>query len=82
MSKYFKVIAKGGHLGAGNSAELVFYIKAKDAIVAMTKVKNMPAVKHDKSNAISSVSIISEDEYNNNIATRSAYDAYNNRENI
>lgn len=80
MLKYFRVKAVGGHMGAGNGAELIFYIKAKDAIAAMTKVRNMPAVKHNKNNAISSVSQISEEEYKRGRENNySAYDTYGNR---
>ena len=82
MLKHFKVKARGGHVGAGNDIELTFYVEAKDILSAMKKVRNMPAVKHDKGNAILSALPISEEEYSEGIVTRSAYDAYNNRENI
>lgn len=80
MQKFFKVKAKGGHMGAGNEAELIFYIKAKDAIEAMNKVRRMPAVKHNKENAILGVLAISEEEYNQGRKDYSAYDVYGNRE--
>ena len=80
MQKFFKVKAKGGHVGAGNDAELIFYIKAKDAIEAMNKVRRMPAVKHNKGSAISSVLTISEEEYKQGRDGYSAYDIYGNKE--
>ena len=74
--KFFKIMARGGHVGAGHEAELVFYIKAGDVLSAINKVRHMPAVKHDKRNVITKVIIISEEEYNNGRKEKSAYDVY------
>ena len=46
--KYYKVHALRGHLGAGRSAEIIFYIKAPHITKAIEITKNMPAVKHSK----------------------------------
>ena len=77
--KFWKVTARGGHVGAGNTAELVFYIKAPNAIGASDAVKRFPAVKHHKNNAILKVVEITGAEYLENLSGYSAYDRYNNR---
>lgn len=77
--KFWKVTARGGHVGAGNTTELVFYIKAPNAIRASDAVKRFPAVKHHKNNAILKVVEITEVEYLENLSGYSAYDRYNNR---
>lgn len=77
--KFWQVTARGGHVGAGNATELVFYIKAPNAIRASDAVKKFPAVKHHKHNAILKVVEITETEYLENLSGYSAYDRYNNR---
>lgn len=44
--KYFKVYANRGHLGAGKSGEIIFYIKAKQICDAVRQAQKMPGVKH------------------------------------
>lgn len=77
--KFWKVTARGGHVGAGSATELVFYIKAPNAIRASDAVKRFPAVKHHKNNAILKVVEITETEYLENLSGYSAYDRYNNK---
>ena len=57
MNKYYKVIAKGGHRGRSKCGELVFYVKAPDAYVAMQKAKRFPAVKHHRETPFSVVEV-------------------------
>ena len=59
--KYFKVHALKGHLGAGKSAEIIFYIKAPHIANAIKIAKSMPTVKHSK--FIISAKEISDTEY-------------------
>lgn len=75
--RYYKIKARGGHVGAGKSVELTFYIKAPNYSSAMQQVRNMPAVQHNRGDAILSVCQISEEEYNKNRENYSAYDVYN-----
>lgn len=80
MKRYYKVYARGGHVGAGNEVELVFYIEAKDMLTAIKQAKNMPCVKHNKQNAITKAIVITEEEYNEGRAdSKSAYAIYNNK---
>lgn len=46
--KYFKVYTNRGHLGAGKSGEIFFYIKAKQICDAVEYAQKMPAVKHSQ----------------------------------
>ena len=46
--KYYKVICQRGHCGCGKSLDIVFYIKANDAVDAFYKARKMPAVKHTR----------------------------------
>lgn len=77
--KYYKVTARGGHVGAGNIIPLTFYFKAKDMHDAIKQARNMPCVKHDKSDVITNAKEISKEEYEQSIDGYSAYDVYNNR---
>ena len=79
-NKFWKVVARGGHVGAGNAAELIFYIEAPDALRANDAVRRFPAVKHHKNNAILKIVEITEEEYLENLSGYSAYDRYNNRD--
>lgn len=60
---YYKVSCKYGHSGTGKYRDIVFYIEAPSAVVAMDKAKQMPGVKHDSSSAITRLKMISEEEY-------------------
>lgn len=80
MPKFYKVVARGGHWGAGKYAELIFYIKAKDALSASQQVKKMPCVKHSNPYAIISVSEITQDEYIDKRQNGSAYDIYKEKQ--
>lgn len=81
MKHYYKVCARGGHVGAGNEIELIFYIQAKDMLTAIKQAKNMPCVKHNKQNAITKAVIITKEEYNvGRMYSKSAYSIYNNKE--
>lgn len=60
---YYKISCKYGHSGTGKYRDIVFYIKAPNAVVAMDKARQMPGVKHDSSSAITRLEMISEEEY-------------------
>ena len=47
-TKYFRVCAPMGHLGAKRSREITFYIQAKDITSAIRHAMDMPGVKHNK----------------------------------
>ncbi len=59
--KYFKVSTLLGHMGAGNSRDITFYIAAKNITTASRMARGMPGVKHSK--PIISAQEISYDEY-------------------
>lgn len=59
--KYFKVYANRGHLGAGKSGEIIFYIKAKQICDAVEHAQKMPGVKHGQ--FIAKALEISHEEY-------------------
>lgn len=48
VMKYYKIHTLRGHLGAGRTGEIIFYVKAADISKAIAKTKRMPAVKHSK----------------------------------
>lgn len=77
--KYYKITAKGGHVGSGREMPLVFYLEAKDMHDAIKQACGMPCVKHNKPDAITNAKEISREEYKQNIEGYSAYDVYNNR---
>lgn len=63
MRKYFKVLAKCGHVGKGMYYEGAFYVKSDDAKKAAAYVRKQPRVKHDHKDAIISVVEITKKEY-------------------
>lgn len=75
MVNYYKITTKLGHQGTGKYKEITFYIKAKDINKAINKALHMPGVKHNNPSSILSASIISEENYKNNITT-SAYEKF------
>ena len=77
--KYYKITARGGHVGSGREIPLVFYFKAKNMYEAIRSARYMPGVKHKKSGAIFDAREINKEEYESNVTGRSAYDIYNNR---
>jgi hypothetical protein len=77
--KYYKIIAKGGHVGSGNIIPLAFYFKAKDMHDAIKQARSMPCVKHDKPDVITNAKEISKEEYEQSVDGYSAYNVYNNR---
>ena len=61
--KYFKVVAKGGHVGKSFYYRAVYFVSAENGREAALKVRKFPRVKHDRKDAIISVEKISFDEY-------------------
>ena len=61
--RYFKVVAKCGHVGRHHYIAKDFYIVANDGKEAAYKVRYLPRVKHDRKDAILSVDAITEAEY-------------------
>ena len=59
--KFWRVVARGGHVGTGKYKELIFFIKADTAIKASKKARYLPGVKHNRPEAIISVKEISEE---------------------
>jgi len=60
---YYKVVALRGHVGAGKESTLTFAVEADSVYDAMQIVRRMPAVKHDRPNAIKSTEIITKEEF-------------------
>lgn len=46
--KYYMVMCKRGHCGAGRYQEITFAVMATNLIEAQEQAKKMPAVKHSK----------------------------------
>ena len=61
--KYWKVLAKCGHVRKNKYILKTFYIKADSGSDAADLVRQMPRVKHDQKDAIRSVTEIDEEEY-------------------
>lgn len=61
--RYFKVVAKCGHVGRHHYIIKDFYIVANDGKEAALKVRYLPRVKHNRKDAILSVEAISKEEY-------------------
>ena len=70
MRKYFKVLAKCGHVGKGFYYEGAFYVKSDDAKKAAAYVRTLPRVKHDHKDAIISVEELSKKEFEAGIENR------------
>lgn len=60
---YYIVRCKLGHSGSGQYREILFNIKARNAIDAMDKARKMPGVKHDSNTAILGLKQITQEEY-------------------
>lgn len=56
--KYFKVIAKCGHIGKHNYYKGTLFLKAESAKDAARIARNVPRVKHDQKDAILDVNEI------------------------
>lgn len=61
--RYFKVIAKCGHVGKGHYIPKEFYVMANDKKEAAARVRWFPRVKHHWKNAIEEVCEIQKNEY-------------------
>ena len=61
--RYYKVVAKCGHVGRHHYIAKDFYIMANDGKEAAYKVRYLPRVKHDRKDAILSVEVITKTEY-------------------
>ena len=61
--KYYRVLAKCGHVRRNNYILKNFYLKAFTAKEAAFVVRYLPRVKHDKKDAIKNVEEISFEEY-------------------
>lgn len=77
MEKYFKVVAKCGHVGRQFYYEGVFYLKSKSLSSAAQTVKNFPRVKHDHKDVIISVDEIDEQEYQEGVLAQSRNPYFN-----
>lgn len=60
---YYKVVAKCGHVGRGHYIIKEFFVKAESGKEAARRVRFLPRVKHDWKDAITSVELITRDEY-------------------
>lgn len=73
--KYFKVQVQLGHLGPKKELPALIFIKSKSILNAITKAKNIPAVKHSK---LPPQTIeITEEEYNAGIESQNYYEQMN-----
>ena len=63
--KYFKVLAKCGHVGRNNYILKWFYVKAESGEDAAKDVRDTPRVKHHHKDAIREVHEISLEDYFN-----------------
>ena len=61
--KYYKVVAKCGHVRRGHYIIKDFFVTAEDGKEAAYKVRFLPRVKHDWKNAILSVELITKVEF-------------------
>lgn len=61
--KFYKIIAKMGHQGAGRFRALAIYSYADNLIDAVDKVRDLPAVKHDLDMPYTSAKEIDEKEF-------------------
>lgn len=61
--KYYKVVAKCGHVRRGHYIIKNFFVKAEDGKDAAYKVRFLPRVKHDWKEAIISVKSITKEEF-------------------
>ena len=61
--KYYKVVAKCGHVRKGHYIIKDFFVKAEDGKDAARKVRFLPRVKHDWKDAIISVEQITREEF-------------------
>lgn len=61
--KYYKVVAKCGHVRKGHYIIKDFFVKAEDGKEAARKVRFLPRVKHDWKDAIISVELITMEEF-------------------
>lgn len=64
---FYRVKAKCGHVGRNNYIVKNFYVVASSGKEAARKVRYFPRVKHDRKDAILSVELISQDEFNSGI---------------
>lgn len=59
--KYYRVNVPRGHVGAGKTQDIIFYIKARSITIAASIARRMPGVKHSRS--VFSAQEITQDEY-------------------
>lgn len=63
QKEYYKVTAKGGHVGKQYYIEIEIAIKASSGKEAARKARHCPRVKHDHKDAIIKVEKISKETY-------------------
>lgn len=63
MNKYYKVVAKCGHVGRRKYYEGTFYVFAENGKIAASKTRSFGRVKHHHKDAILSVTEITGQEY-------------------
>ena len=61
---YFKIVLKGGHMGAGKSYDMVRYYRARDMISAFTSAQSLSrAKKNANATSVYSIEPVPEEEY-------------------
>ena len=63
MTKYFKVVAKCGHVGRKHYVPVAFAVEAETGKEAAKLTRFFPRVKHDHKDAILDCKVISYEEY-------------------
>lgn len=77
MDKFFRVIAKCGHVGRNCYYEGKFYEIARDGKEAAAIVRLRGRVKHDRKDAILSVAEITVDEYKEGLKSKGSEPYFN-----
>lgn len=73
---FYRVKAKCGHVGRYNYIVKNFYVAASSGKEAARKVRYFPRVKHGRKDAILSVELISQDEFDTGIEINRADDYF------
>lgn len=60
---YYRIVCPRGHVGRGESAEIVFYMKASNLPSALAAARRMPSVKHHTRKEFFTGYEVSKEEY-------------------
>jgi hypothetical protein len=61
---YFKIVLKGGHMGAGKSYDMVRYYRARDMLSAFSSAQSLSrAKKNPNATAVYSIEPVAAEEY-------------------